>query len=109
MVARHFKAHIFLEGIIIAKAIYGDRVVNHQIHRRQGVHLMGIAAEALHSLAHGSQVHHCRYTGKILHQHTSGTIGYLPVGMGVFQPIGQRLDVVGSYRVAILPAQKIFQ
>ena len=31
VIALHFQAHVFLEGLIITKPIDGHRVVNHQI------------------------------------------------------------------------------
>ena len=43
MVALHFDTHVVFKGVVIAKFIDGDRVVNHQIHRRQRVHLIDVA------------------------------------------------------------------
>ena len=87
----------------------GDRhrVVDHQVDRRQRVHLRGIAAQAFHRLAHGGQIHHRRYAGKVLHQDAGRAISNLPVGMGLLQPTGKGANIFFSHRVTVLPAQQV--
>jgi hypothetical protein len=84
VVALHFQTDVVFEGIVIAEAVDGDRVVDHQVDRRQRVHLRRIAAQAFHRLAHGGQIHHRRHAGKVLHQDARRTVGDFPVGMGMF-------------------------
>ncbi|VGP77270.1 hypothetical protein SB00610_03759 [Klebsiella quasipneumoniae subsp. similipneumoniae] len=107
VVPLHFQADVVFEGLVVAEAVDGHRVVDHQVARRKRVHLRGIAAQAFHRLAHGGQIHYRRHAGKVLHQDASRTVGDLPVGMGLFQPTGKGTNIFFSYRVTVLPAQQV--
>ncbi len=107
VVTLHFQTDVIFEGLVIAETVDGDRVVDHQIDGRQRVHFRGVAAQALHRLAHGGQIHDCRHAGKVLHQDARGTVGYLAVGMGLLQPAGQGTNIFFCHRVTVLPAQQV--
>ena len=105
MVALHLQTDVLFKSIIVTKAVYGDRVVNHQVDGRKRVHFGGIAAQAFDRLAHRRQVHHGGDPGKVLHQDARRTVGNLPVGMSMLQPSGQGMNIFGGHGIAVLPAQ----
>ena len=107
VVTLHFQADVVFEGLVVAEAVDGHRVVDHQVDRRKRVHLRGIPAQAFHRLAHGGQIHYRRHAGKVLHQHAGRTISNLPVGMGLLQPTSKGTNIFFSYRVTVLPAQQV--
>ena len=109
VVALHFDTHVVFEGVIVAKFIDGNRVVNHQIHRRQRIHLVDVAAQSPYRFAHRGQIHHRRNAGKILHQHARRTIGDLTVSMAGLQPGDDGLEVVNLHGIAIHMAQQVLQ
>ena len=108
-VALELHVHVLLEGIGPAEGIDHDRMVDHQVDRRERIDLLRIAAQLGHGLAHGGQVHHRRHAGEVLHQHPRRAVGDLPVGATVVQPGADRLDVVHGDRVAVLVAQQVLQ
>src|SRR5690625_5888826 len=52
--------HVLLERVETAGDIDHHRMVDDHLRRSQRVDLLGIAAQLLHGLAHGSQVHDAR-------------------------------------------------
>ena len=109
MVTFHLQTDVFAESIVVTKVIDGNGVVNDEVYRGQGVNLSSIAPETLNGFTHGSQIHNRWYAGEILHQHPGRAIGNFSVCMSIFQPPCQSLDVLLGNRVAILPAQEVFQ
>ncbi|CAH0326884.1 hypothetical protein SRABI106_04814 [Rahnella aquatilis] len=91
VVALHFETNVLTKRLIITEFIHCDGVVDDQINRRQRVYLFDIPAEAFYRLAHRGQIHHGRYTRKILHQYARRTISNFAVGMTGFLPFDQFL------------------
>ena len=109
MVTFHLQTDVFAESIVVTKVIDGDGVVNDEVYRGQGVNLSCIAPETLNGFTHSRQIHHRWHAGEILHQHSGRAIGNFSVCMSIFQPPCQSLDILLGNRVAILPAQEVFQ
>ena len=108
-VALHLDIDVLLEGAGAGKPIDHHRVVNHQIHGGQRVDTLRVAAGLGHGGAHGGQVHHCRHTGKILHQYPGRAVLDFPVAAPRLQPGGQRLEIGFGDGLAVFPAQQVFQ
>ena len=108
-IALILEADILGEGFLVAEMIDHDRVVDHQIDRRQRIDLLGVAAHGLHGVAHGRQIDHGGHAGEILHQHARRAIGDFAVGFAVLQPGADGLDIVHLHRAAVLMAQQVFQ
>ena len=109
MVASHLQLDVLGKSLLITKGIDGNRVVDHQVHRRQRINLIHIPAQALYRLSHGSKVNHGRYTGKVLHQHSRRAIGYFALGMAVFLPIDNCLQVSLGDGFTVQVTQQVFQ
>ncbi len=88
MVALHLQTDVLFKGVIVAEVVHGNRVVDHQIDRRERIDFCGIAAETFNRFAHGGQVNHGRHAGEVLHQHPCRAIGDLPVSVGRLEPPG---------------------
>ncbi len=58
--------HVDQKGRVGAILVDLNRVVDHQVHRLHRIDLLGITAEPDDGVAHGGEVDHGRYTGKIL-------------------------------------------
>ncbi len=71
-----------------------DRVVDHQLGRRERIHALGIPAEACDRLSHSRQVDDARHAGKVLHDHARRSEGDFVARRGFGIPAQQRLDVV---------------
>jgi hypothetical protein len=108
-VALELHLHVFLKRARGAEGIDHDRVVDHQINRRQGIDLARIAAQVVHRFAHGGQIDHGGNAGEILQQDPRRAVGNLPVGAPLSQPRPHGADVVGRDRAAVLVAQQVFQ
>ncbi len=86
-----------------------DRVVDDQLDRLEGVDLAGIAAQALHRVAHRGEVDDRRHPREVLEEHPAGPEGDLGLGLCLRLPGGEGLDIVGRDRDAIFVAQEVFQ
>ncbi|MNE49233.1 hypothetical protein D3C80_1437360 [compost metagenome] len=84
-------------------------MVDHQVHRRQRVDALWIAAGPGHRRAHGGQVDHGRYASEILHQHPRRAVLDFAVGAALLEPRGQCLEVGAGDGFFVLPAQQVFQ
>ena len=89
--------------------VHLHRVVDHQIHRDQRIHLLRIAAQARDAVAHRGQIDHRGDAGEILHQDAGGLERHLLVGLALLQPAGDRLRVVHLVAAAVLEAQHVLQ
>ena len=101
--------HILLERGCGAGDIHHHRMVNHQIHGHQRVHLARITAQAKQSIAHGGQVNHGGNTREILQQDARGAEGHFLIGTAILHPFGDLLRVIHRVGTAIFEAQHIFQ
>ena len=87
-----------------------DRVVDDEIDRDQRIDLVGIAAERHHRIAHGGEIDDGRHAGEVLHQHARRAEGDLVlVPAAIFDPCGDRLDVLFGDAASVLVTQQIFQ
>ncbi|RMP63452.1 hypothetical protein ALQ18_200068 [Pseudomonas marginalis pv. marginalis] len=109
VIALHFDTHVFFKRIVVTELIHGDRVVNHQVNRRQRVNLVNIATQPLHRFAHGGQIHHRRHAGKVLHQDARRAVGNFAIGMTGLQPIDDGFQIINLHGVAIHMTQQVFQ
>ena len=98
---------VALERVRGTEEIGDHRVVDHQVGRRQRVHLVGIAAEVADRLAHGGQVDDAGHTGEVLHDHPRGGELDFHARVGRRIPVGDGLDVVLGDVGAVLGAQQI--
>jgi len=55
------------------------------------------------------EIHHRRNAGEILHQYTRRAIRDFAIGMRMFKPARQRLDILKRDGLAILPAQQVLE
>ncbi len=106
-VAFVFDLDVALERVRGPEEIGDHGVVDHQVGRRQRIHLVGIAAEVADRLPHGGQVDDAGHTGEVLHDHPGGREldFHARVGRGI--PVRDGLDVVLGDVGAVLGAQQI--
>ncbi len=97
------------EGALVAEGVDLDRVVDHQVDVDQRVDRRRVAADLLHRVAHRRQVDDGGDAGEVLHQHPGGLEGDLDAGLGGRVPAGDRLDVGGADRDAVLEPQHVLQ
>ncbi|MNJ68897.1 hypothetical protein D3C77_651900 [compost metagenome] len=84
-------------------------MVDDQVHRRQWIDPLWIAAGLGHGGAHGRQVNHCRYPGEVLHQHPRRAVLDFTVGAARLEPVGQGAEVIAGDGLVVFPAQQVFQ
>ena len=109
LVAFVFPGHVGVGGVGAAVIIDHHRMIYHQIHRRQRVDAVGIAAQVDHRLAHGGQIDDGGHAGKILHQHPGRAIGDFPVGPAFLDPVGDGAHVIRGHGPSIFVPKQIFQ
>ena len=99
-----------VEGARAAEGVDLDRVVDHEVDRDQRVDPRRVAAELVHRVAHRRQVDDRRHAGEVLHQDPGRLEGdLLRSGSAVGVPGGDRLDVGGGHRVAVLEPQRVLE
>ena len=101
--------HVFRERLGIAELVHHYRMVDDQIHRRQRVDAIRIAAGLADGVAHGGQIHHSGHTGEVLHQYPGGAVVDFAIGSAFLRPPHQSFDIVDGDGVAIFMAQQVFQ
>ena len=93
-----------------AELVDDHRVVDDEVDGDERVDLLGVAAERLHAVAHGSEVDDRRHAGEVLHQHARGPEADLLVrGALVDEPGRDRLDVGLGDGAAVLVAQEVLE
>ncbi|CRR97126.1 hypothetical protein PAERUG_P5_London_26_VIM_2_01_09_03357 [Pseudomonas aeruginosa] len=108
-VALHLDLNVLFEGRFAGELVDHHRVVDDQVHRRQRVDLLRVAAGLGHGRAHGGQVDHRGNPGEVLHQDPRRAVLDLAVGAALPEPAGEGLEVVAGDGAAVLPAQEVFQ
>src|SRR5215470_546888 len=63
---------VFLERACLTEVIDRDRMIDDEIDWHQRIDLLGIAAEQLHRVAHGSEIDHRWNASEVLHQYARG-------------------------------------
>ena len=98
---------VALEGVGGTEEIGDHRVVDHQVGRRQRIHLVRVASEVADRLPHRGQVDDAGHTREVLHDHPGrGELDFdARVGRGI--PVRDGLDVVLGDVGAVLGAQQI--
>ncbi|MNF88694.1 hypothetical protein D3C84_711930 [compost metagenome] len=109
VVALHLDGHVVGEGAGVGEAVDHHRVVDHQVHRRQRIDLLRIAAGAGHGIAHGGQIDHPGHAGEVLHQHPRRTELDFLLRAALVQPLHHRPAVGGGHAAAVLAAQQVLQ
>ena len=104
-----FLDHVLAERLVVAEEVHDHRVVDHEIDRHQRIDLLGVAAEALHRVAHRGEIDHRRDAGEILHQDARRAEGDLMFERALLQPFRDRDDVVLLDGAAVLVAQQVLQ
>ncbi len=108
-IALHLDVDVLGKGGPAGIVIDHHRMVDHQIHRRQRVDPLRVAAGLGHGGAHGRQVDHGGHAGEVLHQHPRRAVLDLSVGTAILEPVGQGVQVLAAYGLAVLPAQQVLQ
>ena len=108
-VALHFQLDVVVEGAGRGVAVDHHRVVDDQVHRRQRVDPLRVAAGLGHGVAHGSQVDHRRNAGEVLHQHARRAVLDLAVGGALVEPVDHGLQILRLHGLAVFVAQQVFQ
>ncbi len=85
------------------------RVVDHQLGWDQRVDLRRIATHRADRVAHRGQVDDAGNAGEVLHDHARGSERDLLAGLVLGVPGGQRLDVLGADRLAVLVAEQVLE
>jgi len=109
LIALEFDLGIELGGIGSAEFIHHHRVIDDQLGRRQGIDLVGVAAQGLHGIAHGGQVDHAGNAGEVLQHHARGGEGNFGVRFGLGIPVHQGIDIGAGDVHPIFGAQQVFQ
>ena len=104
-----FEVHVALEGVRPAEDVGDDRMVDDELGRDQRVDLRRVAAQGLHRLAHGSQVHDGWHPGQVLHDDACRGELDLGVRLCLGVPVGQRAHVAGGHVEAVLGAQQVLE
>jgi len=91
-----FEFHLFVEssGISSAGLVNLDGMVNDEIDGHEGVNLLGISTETLHSVTHGGEINDGGYTSEVLENDTGGEEWNLYVLFGGLFPVEDSLDIV---------------
>ncbi len=108
-VALHLDRDVLLECLIVAETVDHHRVVDDQVHRRQRIDLLRIAAGLGHGVAHGCKIDDCRDAGEVLHQYAGRAVLDLHRGAARIQPAHQGFQVVGADCLVVFPAQQVLQ
>ncbi len=108
-VTLEFDLGVFAKRIRRTEEIDLHRVVDDQIHGRQRIDSLGIAAEPFHRLAHRREIDHRRHACKILHQHTRRHEGDLFVRLRLGIPVRERLDVGFIDVMVVFLPEQVFQ
>ena len=108
-VALELELGVALEGEPLGEHVHLDRVVDHELHRHERVDALRIAAQLVHRVAHGGQVHDRRNAREVLHQHPGRGVGDLTRGLVRGHPGGEVLDVLSGHALPVLAAQQVLQ
>ena len=109
LVALELALGVDLEGALVAERVDLDRVVDHEVDRDQRVDLRRVGAELVHRIAHRGEIDDRGNAGEVLHQDARGLERDLVRGLGLRVPGGDRLDVGGADRLAVLEPQDVLE
>ncbi len=109
VVARKFDLVVARQGLRVAVFIHLHRMVDDQFRRQERIDAGRIAARALGSGAHGSQIHDRGHAGEILHDHPCWHERDLACRLGLRLPARHRLDLLAGDRCAVLAPQQVLE
>ena len=107
-VALEFEFGVEAEGVRGAELVDLHGVVDDQLGGEQRIDALGIAAHALHGIAHGGEIDDGGNAGEILQQDARGHEGDFFL-RGVGSPSGESANVFGVNDAAVFKAQEIFE
>ena len=108
-VAVELERRVDRERLARAEGVDLDRVVDHQLRRRERVDLVRAAAHLRHRVAHRGEVDDRRHSRQVLHQHARRGERDLAARLGRRVPAGQGAHVVRVDRSAALVAQEVLE
>ena len=108
-VALEFDLGVARERVTGAESIDLQRVVDHELHRRERVDLRRVAAERAHRVAHRREIDHRRHPREVLKQHSGRGECDLGGGFGPGVPSRQRLDVARGDTGAVFVAEQVLE
>ena len=108
-VALHFDVDVLFKRTGAGKLVDHHRVVDHQVHRRQRIDPLRIAAGLGHCRTHGGEIDHGGDAGKVLHQYTGRAVLDFAIGAALLEPGGDGFEVSAGDGFFVFPAQQIFQ
>ncbi len=101
-IALELQHRVQIVGVVGAVLVHLHGVVDYQLSGLQGVDLLGVAAECLHGVAHGGEVHDGGHAGEVLHEHAGGHVGDLARRLGLGVPLCEEFNVLGGDALAVL-------
>ena len=108
-VALKFEQRIHIKGAGRAEFVHLHRVVNDQFGGLQRIDELRVAAQALHGVAHGGEIHDRGHAGEILQQDAAGREGNFFFRLGVLVPGRQRAHFFLGHIVSVFGAEQVFQ
>ena len=108
-IALDLEPHIALQRVGAAGVIHHHRVVDDEIHRHGRIDAPRVAAQPHHGVAHRRHVAHERNARRIDHQHARRLETDFALGAALFQPRGNRFDVLRGGGAFGMLTQQIFQ
>ncbi len=98
---------VAFERVGTAEEVGDDGVVDHQVGRRQWIHLAGVAAKIADGLAHRREVDDARHAGEVLHDHPRRCELNFDARVGLRIPLRDGADVIGGDVGAVLGAKQV--
>ena len=108
-IALEFKQRVHIEGAGRSEFVHLHRVVDDQFGGLQRVDKPGVAAHALHGIAHGGKIDNRRHAGKILQQHSAWREGDFLFWLRTLIPRRQRADFSLRHVTPVFGAQQVLQ
>ena len=108
-VALEFDLVVSRERADAAVVVHLHGMVDDQLGGVDRVDLLRIAAEFLHGLAHGGEIHHAGHAGEVLHDDARGREVDFIGRRRLRVPVEHRFDVVLRDVDAIFEAQQVFE
>jgi hypothetical protein len=108
-VALEFDLVVSRERADAAVGVHLHGMVDDELGRVYRVDLLRIAAELLHCLAHGGEVHHAGYAREVLHDDPRGREVDFVGRCRLRIPVEHRFDVVPRDIDAVFEAQQVFE
>ena len=109
LIALVLDVRVQLARVRAAEVVNLHRVVDDQLHRRQRIDLVRIAADLTHRLAHRGKIHYRRDACEVLQQHAARRERDLGRRLSPGIPVRQRLDICSRDVHTVLVAQQVLE